>query len=138
MPYFSQRSFDRLRTCHPDLQRLFEDVIKDFDCIILEGHRDKERQDALLKVGKSQLAWPESKHNATPSLAVDVGPFEESIKNVPWNHKEKFYYFGGFVLGVAFKLGIKIRWGGDWDRDHDLRDQKFMDLVHFEIWEPSE
>ena len=36
------------------------------------------------------------------------------------------------MLGVAAAEGIKIRWGGDWDRDNDLADQSFNDLVHFE------
>ena len=38
----------------------------------------------------------------------------------------------GLVLGIAAVFGIKIRWGGDWDSDNDLNDQKFMDLAHFE------
>ena len=41
--------------------------------------------------------------------------------------------FGSFVRGVAYKMGVEIRWGGDWDGDFDLKDQTFMDLVHFEI-----
>ena len=29
-------------------------------------------------------------------------------------------------------MGIKIRWGGDWDSDTQVNDNKFDDLVHFE------
>ena len=35
----------------------------------------------------------------------------------------------------AKSMGIDIRWGGDWDRDTEVRDNKFDDLVHFEIVE---
>ena len=43
--------------------------------------------------------------------------------------------FAGYVQGVAEQLGIKIRWGGDWDSDFDFKDQTFNDLVHFELRE---
>jgi len=46
----------------------------------------------------------------------------------------RFYDFGGYVLGSAERLGVPLRWGGDWDRDHDVfDDQTFQDLVHFEL-----
>ena len=32
-------------------------------------------------------------------------------------------------------MGIDLRWGGDWDRDTEVRDNTFDDLVHFEIVE---
>jgi len=28
---------------------------------------------------------------------------------------------------------MKIRWGGDWDMDTQTKDNKFDDLVHFEL-----
>ena len=39
----------------------------------------------------------------------------------------------GFVMGIANTVGIKLRWGGDWDKDTELKDNKFNDLGHFEI-----
>lgn len=38
-------------------------------------------------------------------------------------------------MGTADQIGLtgRIRWGGDWDRDHDVKDQTFNDLVHFEV-----
>jgi hypothetical protein len=44
----------------------------------------------------------------------------------------RWYYFGGYVLGVASETGDDIRWGGDWDGDRSLEDQTFHDLPHFE------
>jgi len=37
------------------------------------------------------------------------------------------------VFGIAHRRGIKLRWGGDWDRDLDFSDQRFYDLYHFEL-----
>ena len=45
MPKFSQDSFSKLSTCHPDLQVLFYEVIKYYDCTILEGYRNQVDQD---------------------------------------------------------------------------------------------
>jgi hypothetical protein len=59
---------------------------------------------------------------------VDVAPYP-----IRWEDYEKFYWFGGYVKGVADSLGLEIRWGGDWDGDGDFKDQTLVDLVHWEI-----
>ena len=125
---FSERSLANLDTCHPLLQDLFHEVIKHFDCTVIEGHRTRERQMELFHAGQSKLMWPNSKHNRDPSWAVDVVPYP-----IDWNDTEMFYYFGGFVKGTAKQMGINLRWGGDWDGDNTFVDQSFHDLPHFEL-----
>ena len=44
MPSFSDKSLAKLATCDPLLQRVFREAIQNFDCTILEGHRDQARQ----------------------------------------------------------------------------------------------
>jgi len=126
MPAFSKRSLARLETCHHHLVMLFLEVIKHFDCTVLCGHRSEEEQKKLYQEGKTKVLH--SKHNLLPSLAVDVAPYP-----IDWRGRERFIFFGGFVLGVASQMGIKVRWGGDWNMDTRLRDNKFDDLVHFEL-----
>lgn len=133
MPEFSDRSMKRLSECDPRLQNVFGEVIRHFDCIVLCGHRPKEEQDAAYKAGKSKLKYPQSKHNKRPSLAVDVAPFDRPSKPVDWQDRERMAYFAGFVKGVALRHGVAIRWGGDWDRDTEVKDNRFDDLVHFEL-----
>lgn len=125
---FSEASKERLQTCHPDLQRLFYQVINFMDCTIIEGHRDKEAQNKAFEKGKSKLKWPDGKHNKSPSVAADVSPYP-----IRWEDREQFTYFAGFVMGIARSLNIKIRWGGDWDMDNKLHNNQFDDLVHFEL-----
>ena len=43
-------------------------------------------------------------------------------------------YFAGVVKGIASQMGIGIRWGGDWDMDTEVKDNRFDDLVHFELY----
>lgn len=128
MPQFSRTSLSRLRTVHPQLQRLFERIVLNYDCTVLEGHRGEKAQNRAYDEGRSKLRWPDGKHNAYPSRAVDVAPYP-----IDWQNLKRFYDFAGFVRGVAACMGISIRWGGDWDRDYDLDDQRFNDLVHFEL-----
>lgn len=125
---YSARSIERLKTCHPQLQVLFLEIVREFDNTILEGHRPEHRQNQLYAEGKSKLKWPDSKHNTELSMAVDAAPWP-----IDWNDTARFYYFGGFVLGIAQRSGIRLRWGGDWDSDRLIKDQSFNDLVHFEL-----
>ena len=130
MPRFGKRSRNALATCHPKLQEVFNEVIKFVDCSVLEGHRSGERQDKLFKEGKTKVKYPNGRHNASPSNAVDVTPYP-----VRWLDRERQTHFAGFVLGMARAMGIKLRWGGDWDMDFEVQDNKFDDFPHFEIRE---
>lgn len=132
MPRFNNKSNLRLDTCHPLLQELFRDVVKEYDCSIFEGHRARRRQNQFYQQGKSKVKWPNSKHNVMPSMGVDAGPWLKD-KGIPWDEPNQFYVFAGFVLSRAKDLGIKIRWGGDWDMDNDVNDQWFNDLSHYEL-----
>lgn len=134
MPTYSQTSKDRLSTCHKDLRMIFNTVIAHFDCSILQGHRGEQDQNEAYRNGKSQLKFPESKHNKSPSMAVDVAPYP-----IDWEDRERFYYFAGYVMGVADMLhgeGLishRLRYGGDWNRDTQVKDNSFDDLPHFEL-----
>jgi len=122
MPKFGLISQQRLATCHEDLQRVMNEVIKWYDISIICGHRGEAEQNRAYETGHSKLRWPNSKHNRLPSLAVDIAPWP-----IDWNDHKRFWYMGGLVMGVAAKMGIKIDWGGNWI--------SFIDLPHFELQE---
>lgn len=128
MPRFSNRSTLALRTCHPDLQKVFTEAIKHIDFMVLEGHRGQEAQDKAFRTGYSQVRWPNGKHNKVPSLAVDIAPYP-----IRWGDTERFVYFAGVIMGIASQMGIKLRWGGDWNQDTEVRDERFRDWGHFEL-----
>ncbi len=128
MPKFGRASKKRLKTCDEDLVFLFEEVVKYFDCTVLEGHRGKKLQNKYFKEGKSKLQYPDGNHNKIPSFAVDVVPYP-----IDWEDRERMTYFAGYVKGIAMMLGIPIRWGGDWNGNNDLKDNNFDDLPHFEL-----
>lgn len=128
MASYSKQSMARLLTCHPDLQAVFVEVIKHKDCSILWGYRGEIDQNKFYHNGTSKIKYPDSKHNKTPSLAVDAAPYP-----IDWTDRERFILFAGFVLGIAESRGIKLRWGGDWSMDGCTKDEKFSDLSHFEL-----
>ncbi len=126
---FSKASRAKLDTCVPELQAVFNEVIKSYDCTIVCGRRTALEQEELYRRGLSKKMAGGSKHETSPlSEAVDVAPYP-----INWEDYYSFYHFAGFVLGVAAGMGVKLRWGGDWDGDNDLHDQTFMDLGHFEV-----
>jgi len=126
MHTFSETSKQRLATCHKDLQTLFNEVVRDFDCAVICGYRGQKEQDEAYKKGTSKLKWPRSKHNITPSEAIDVMPYP-----IDWKDIEKIKLFGAYVKSKARelkkvgKMENRIEWGGDW--------KGFKDFPHFEI-----
>jgi len=127
---FGKKSKANLSTCHEDLQKVFNEVIKYVDCSVLEGHRDEWRQNKLFDEGKTKVKFPMGRHNSSPSRAVDVTPYP-----VDWDDRERQTLFAGFVLGIARGMDIKLRWGGDWDKDFQVMDNRFDDFPHFELTE---
>lgn len=134
MPRFSDSSRGKLSHCRSEIQAVLDGVIRHYDFTVVTGYRDDEQQDFAYETGMSKVKWPNSKHNQYPSEAVDIAPYP-----IDWRDTERFYLLAGRVLQVADELGVRLRWGGDWDGDDDLHDQTFMDLGHFElVSEPEE
>ena len=137
----SERSLKILSECDKDLQKIVFELLKTYDITVVHngGHRNKTLQDNLFKMGASKVEFPNSKHNKKPSQAMDIAPFP-----LDWGNRtdaakhnqiaiRRFYYMAGKVDEIARNFGISVRWGGDWDQDNDFFDQRFNDLVHFEL-----
>ena len=120
MPVFSSGSLEKLSTCNPQLIHLFNEVIKVYDCTILEGFRGADRQNYLFVKGYSQVMFPNSYHNRYPSRAVDVAPWP-----IDWHNINRFIELSGVVKTLAKQLNIHIEWGGDW--------RTFKDYPHWQI-----
>jgi len=124
MPRFGSRSRRRLKGVDTKLVNVLNETIKLMDITVIEGVRSKKRQAELLKKGATKVKY--SKH--MEGKAVDVAPYP-----IQWDDRERFHYMGGIVRGVASQMGVKVRWGGDWDSDGEIKDNNFDDLVHIEL-----
>lgn len=126
MPTFSTVSAQRLLTCDHRLQRLFNALIQSVDHSILCGHRNEPEQTLAYETGHSQLQWPHSKHNATPSLAVDAQP--NPLPSSPESARVlAFREFAVVLKELSARLGLKVRWGGDF--------HSWKDYAHWELLE---
>ena len=141
---YSSRSQQALDTCHPDLIKVFTKILDYRDCTIICGHRGKAEQNQCCADGLTKLRYPHSKHNTTPSMAVDAVPYFNDLRNTDWRDAAAFGLFAGRVLQITQQLfedgqiNHLIRWGGDWDADGRTNDHAFRDLPHFELYVPGD
>ena len=127
-------SLERLKTCHPDLQKIVHATDRTMGLSVLCGYRNGLEQEVAFRSGASKLTFPNSKHNHNPSLAVDIIPyFVLGKQHYDWNDKLAFARLAGVMFAKAHDMGVKLRWGGDWDMDGRSADQTFNDLPHFEL-----
>lgn len=111
---------DKLNTCHPKLIRVVLAVAERKPLIVVCGHRGKEDQDRAYREGKSKLRWPNSRHNAWPSEAVDLAPAP-----LDWDDTRRFKGLAVAILEEGRNQGTEITWGGSW--------RGFVDVPHFEL-----
>ena len=129
MPRFGKRSMANLEDVHPLLVDWALELVTIMDCSVISGVRDLTTQREYVSLGVSKTM--NSMHLIQPDgygHAVDLAPYPIKLERT-----RSFDLLAGIGLGLAFKMGIKIRWGGDWDQDMDVYDQRFNDLGHFEI-----
>lgn len=135
MAAFSKKSAAALATCDPRLQRIAKRAIELVDFTILEGHRGQEAQDAAYAKGNSKVRWPNGNHNRLPSRAFDFAPHP-----IDWSSKTtaiaRFAFIAGVMHAAATELGVQVRFGWDWNRNLDPRDETFLDWPHVELDEP--
>lgn len=132
------KSNKKLMECHIQLQKLFAQVDIFYPIVVTCGYRGEQEQNDCFKKGFSKLKFPNSKHNQTPSLAIDIYPFANG-KTI--QTKESMILLAGYVKGVhsmLCKQGIincSLRLGADWNANNLIEDEKFLDVAHFEIYD---
>ena len=126
MPKFSKRSTKELDTVHAVLQRLLKRVILRTDFTVICGFRGQEAQTKAYESGASKLQFPYSRHNVSPSMAVDICP-----SPIDWNDMQRFKDLACIMkeefasMPEAEKLRYELVAGIDW--------KTFVDAPHFEL-----
>jgi len=135
----SNKSLDRLSTCHEDLKTLMIEAIKTspYDFGISWGHRSPVKQLELYNQGRTEKGSivtyvdgykKKSKHNYLPSFAADIICYVNG--DVTWS-SAVYLEVGLHIMEVAEelfnddKISNRIAWGGNW--------HKFKDWPHFQI-----
>jgi peptidoglycan L-alanyl-D-glutamate endopeptidase CwlK len=126
MPKFSKRSTKELDTVHIVLQRLLKRVIERTDFTVLCGHRGQAAQDAAYAEGKSKLKFPFSRHNVSPSMAVDVAPWPIDFKDMQrFRELAEIMKEEWSLMAESERMRYRLEHGGDW--------LTFADWAHWQI-----
>ncbi len=121
----NKSSLDKLATCSPELIKLAHAIDELYPIQVVYGYRNEADQLKAFQLGNSKLLYPNSKHNHTPSLAMDIVPDpDRNPATVDWNDIGEFEKMLKIVQEKADELGIKIRLGKDF---------KFRDYPHVEL-----
>lgn len=131
---FGSRSKGNLKNVHPLLIKVAEIALAEGaqDFTVICGHRDKAGQDAAVRAKTTKVSFPNSAHNQMPSCAIDVIPY-------PFTNWEDPKMLAGWkaisdaMFAAAKKVGIEIRWGGDFNRDGNKTTNDNWDKPHFEL-----
>lgn len=147
------KSKSMLAGVHPDLVRVVERAIEltAQDFMVLEGVRTEKRQRELYGQGRtagelraagvdSTLARPELQ-KVTWTLksnhfkqadgyghAVDLVPYP-----LDWNTIAKFDAIADAMFKAAEDVGVRLRWGADWNQNGKRRERGETDSPHFEL-----
>lgn len=127
MPTFSDKSRGLLSGCDIRLQKICSTAIDIMDFTIITGYRTTGEQERAFNEGLSKVKSG-GKHNIFPSQAIDIAP-----SPIDWNDNARFYVLAGIMLASARMQNIKIKWGGDWNGNFNLKENHFQDLGHFEL-----
>lgn len=145
---WNTRSQKVLGELHSSLLAVVQEAKKysDVDFQLVDGARTVAEQRDLFKKGSSKVnpdAYnPKELAKAAKHVVNEVEPLARAVDivvSVPGKgslgyDRSHLCYIAGVVMSQAKCMGIKMRWGGNWDRDGEIiTDQTFQDLVHFEL-----
>lgn len=136
MATFGAKSLAKLKTCHPDIQKVMLEAIKEVDFTVIFGTRMPDEQFELFKQGREfkDGKWvkvgatvtnldgktKKSEHNYSPSRAIDIAPYP-----IDWDNIKRFLDLSKIVLRIAKEQGVDLEWGGSW--------KSFPDYPHFQL-----
>lgn len=153
----SKRSTDRLIGVHPDLVRVVERAIEitKIDFMVVEGLRSRDRCAELYGKGRtaaqcsaksvdtkwanpgvSKVTWLNNPYNSKHCKKSDGYGHAVDLLPEPydWKDVDHFVTMSKAMIAAAAELGVKMRWGGNWDMDGQIRERGENDLPHFELY----
>jgi peptidoglycan L-alanyl-D-glutamate endopeptidase CwlK len=130
---FSQRSLDNLKGVNPKLTQVVYRALEitDIDFAVTDGLRTAK--EAAENRAKGTSYRKRSKHE--DGLAVDLTPIVNGKavegKEADWPY---FRQLSKWMFLAANELGVKMEWGGDWEKVKVNGEWKpFKDGYHYEI-----
>jgi len=140
MPRFGSKSKKILDTCHNDIKKICNEVIKYYDFKILEGTRTLKQQQKYFNDSKSKCDGINkiSFHQTYPSCAIDICPYPVDFRKKE-KSRARFYQLSGYMLHACEMLyengeiEYKIISGLDWNKNFIFTDENFWDGPHYNL-----
>jgi peptidoglycan L-alanyl-D-glutamate endopeptidase CwlK len=130
----SDRSLERMSGLNPKLINIVLLAIKrtpiDFGVAWMGGMRTPQQQKELFDQGFSKCDGYKklSKHQSGNAVDLNVFVGSKMVEN-----KEMLCVIAGVMFSCASELNTELRWGLDWNKNGDIRDNTFNDQYHFEL-----
>lgn len=139
---FDATSAKRLAGAHPLLQQLMNAARDRISFFVADSQRGRAAQEDAFRRGATKAHFGQSAHNWAPAVAVDLWP-KASMTKADWQNRKPFLavqdVIGWYVpgkpksRGLALEMKIPVRFGGDWNMNGILTDEKLSDLPHYEL-----
>ena len=126
---FSQKSLKNLEGVDNQLKLLANEVLKisPIDFSIIDGFRDRVKQNELFTAGKSKCDGYKTLSKHQLGQAIDILPCKEK-----YNYSRDIFILVGLFIAVAKQLNIEIKTGALWSCNTTL-DNQFIDAYHIEL-----
>lgn len=135
---FSSRSLKSLEGVHPDLVNVVTKALdlSSVDFMVIEGVRTPQRQRELYAQGRTKpgpkVTWTLNSNHFRKAdgygHAVDILPAPYD-----WKDTAPFDAVAKAMFEAATMLGVKIRWGRDWNQNGRPGERGESDSPHFEL-----
>lgn len=119
---YGKASLSKLEPLNPNLKKVAMRAIEltPIDFTIVQGMRTLAQSQQNQANGTSFLKDP-SKSKHISGLALDFAPLKNG--KIDWDDLEAFKDVADAFFKAAKELGIKIKWGGDWNMNGDYKDE---------------
>lgn len=119
---FGKGSEAQLATVKPALQKVARRALElsPYDFTIVQGIRTLKQSEQNKANGTSFLSDPSKSKHITGD-AIDFAPFIDGKIN--WNDYEAFWKVKQAFEQAGKELGVKLRFGADWNNSNDYRDE---------------
>lgn len=128
---------ERLSTISPQLASVVRGAapMLAFELLVVEGKRTLARQKELYAQGRTApgniVTWTlQSKH--IDGLAVDLAPLKAD-GSIDWANLKAFDQINDAMQESAKVVGVRIRWGADWNQNGKPRERGESDSPHWEL-----
>lgn len=119
---FGKNSEKQLATVKPALQKVARRALElsPIDFTIVQGIRTVEQSAQNVKNGTSFLKDPSKSKHITGD-ALDFAPLKNG--KIDWNDLDAFWAVKQCFQMAGDELGVKLRFGADWNNSGDYRDE---------------